>query len=153
MGKLEETLTAGEQVVKQRGGVTINSGGRGTGDLYLTNHRVLFLHKKRWALLAPFYASAAMGQDLTIPLQSITNIKKGFLQDLQIQADKSYSFTGVDANAWIDTLQRMMRPAATPTWTPTPRPPAAPTTRFCTNCGSPFTAQVKFCGHCGHART
>lgn len=146
---IEELLTPGESVIKKQSGVMF--GGMPTGDLYLTNRRLIWLHKKRWGLLLP---GALVGKDVQIPLQNISMVSKGRLGTLKIQADKEYSFSVSvwNTGGWVDAVQQVMRsssqPSAyppsysqTPPYRHTPPPPPPPPTnaagRFCPNCGHP----------------
>lgn len=154
MVKIEELLTPGERVIKKKRGVMVEKGGRGTGDLYLTNTRLLFINKKRWALLAPIYVGALTAKDIQIPLQNITTVKKSWGR-LKVQADKEYSFSGLRAGGWVDAVQQAMRmPMHPPAYPRAPQPQAPaysqPTVRrFCPNCGRPVKPEERFCGNCG----
>lgn len=154
MVKIEELLTLGESVIKKQGRITVgNMAGMPSGDLCLTNRRILFLHSKGWSLLSSAPGAALMDKNIIIPLQDIKSVKKGF-GSLKVQADKEYEFmvSAWKAGGWVDAVQQAIRaPPSThqpQTYPQTPRSQPAPR-RFCTNCGSPLKPEDKFCGSCG----
>lgn len=154
MAKIEELLTPGEKVIKKQGRITVgNMAGMPSGDLYLTNRRILFLHSKGWSLLSPAPGAALMSKNVIIPLQDIKSVKKGF-GSLKVQAEKEYEFmvSVWKAGGWVDAVQQAIRtPSSTHqphTHPRTPKSQPAPI-RFCTNCGSPLKPEDKFCGNCG----
>lgn len=123
MTKIEELLKPGENVIKKQGGVTVGKGvaGMPSGDLILTNMRLIFLHRKRWALLSPIPAASLMGKDIQIPLRNIKTVDKS-LGNLKIKAStpttplKEYQFaTSVwHASGWVDAIRQTLRTPSNP---------------------------------------
>jgi hypothetical protein len=158
MIKIEELLTPGESVIKKQGGVTLGRGIGPTGDLVLTNMRLLFIPSKLWALVIPDPKTLFGGGDaIEIALQDIKVTKKSW-GALKVQAEKKYEFmvSVWSTDGWIDALQQVIR-SPPPIRSQTPAPPQAPPTpsastpmrRFCPNCGSPVKPEAKFCESCG----
>ena len=160
MGKIEELLIPGERVIKKKGGVTASHQGSGTGDLHLTNQRLIFTPKKRYALLGQIFSASLIAKDLLIPLQNITSLEIGFLRDLIVQANKKYSFSGLNARNWVEAIKQA---SSTPQQSypqqpqfqsqpPPPPPPPPSSPRFCGNCGKPleFIQQYNrwYCRNC-----
>jgi len=55
MPKIEELLKHDERVIKEQARITAgNMGGMPSGNLYLTNQRLIFIHSKGWSLLYQF---------------------------------------------------------------------------------------------------
>lgn len=154
MPKIEELLTPGERVIKKQSRITVgNMAGMPSGNLYLTNRRILFLHSKGWSLLSPAPGAALMGKNIIIPLRNIKSVKKSF-GSVKVQADKEYQFTVSvwKAGDWVEAIQQAIRtPVSThqpPTYPQAPKPQTA-SKGFCTNCGNPLKPEDKFCGNCG----
>ena len=83
MVKIEELLTPGETVIKKQGGIQLGHAMGPTGDLFLTNTRLIFLHKKRWAVISP---ASLMGKDTSIiKFEKSAYLPEGFF-DLPSQA-------------------------------------------------------------------
>jgi len=113
MVKIEELLKIDEKVIKQQGGVMTGRGMAPTGDLFLTNLRLIFLHKKRWALI-PFTGTLT-GEDLQIPLQNIKSVKKSW-GALKVLADKEYTFvvSALKTSGWIESIKQTMHTKVQP---------------------------------------
>ena len=113
MVKIEELLETEEKVIKKQGGVMAGRGIAPTGDLFLTNLRLIFLHKKRWALV-PFTGTLT-GEDIQIPLQNIKSIKKSW-GALKVLADKEYTFlvSALKTGGWIESIKQTMRTKVKP---------------------------------------
>jgi hypothetical protein len=134
-------LMPGEQVIKNQGGISVDFAGGPTGDLYLTNMRLIFLHRKRWALISP---GSLMGNDIQIPLQSIRTTNKGSFGTVEVQVEKKYIFfvTMFQNGSWFDAIQQAMRlshqqpPYQQQSFRAAPPPPTAG--NFCPNCGRPL---------------
>lgn len=158
MVKIEELLKPGESVIKRQGGVTLGRGIGPTGDLVLTNMRLLFIPSRLWASVIPDPKTLFGRKDaIEIALHDIKLTKKS-LGALKVQAEKKYEFmvSVWNTGGWIDALQQAIRsppPTRTQTSAPpqAPPPPSAsrPTRRFCPNCGSPVKPEAKFCENCG----
>ncbi|MDH5375731.1 MAG: GRAM domain-containing protein [Candidatus Bathyarchaeota archaeon] len=90
---IEELLTPGERVIKKHT-ATLEKGAACmlVGYLYLTNTRLLFIPKKRWALALSTAAPSLIGLRIVqVPLQSIKTVKKSWGR-LKAQADKEYTY-------------------------------------------------------------
>ena len=90
---IEELLTPGERVIKKHT-ATLEKGAAGmlVRYLYLANTRLLFIPKKRWALVLPTAAPSLFGPKfIQVPLQSIKTVKKSWNR-LKAQADKEYTY-------------------------------------------------------------
>ena len=119
MVKIEELLVPGETVIKKQGGVTLGRGMGSTGDLFLTNTRLLFVPSKLWAVVLPDPKTLVGRRDvIQIPLQKIKVAKKSF-GALKVQADKEYTFmvSVWKTGGWVDAVEQAMRTAIQP---PTP---------------------------------
>ncbi len=151
MVNIDELLTQGETILKNQGGVVFGLGMGPTGDLFLTNKRLLFLHKKRYALISP---PALTGNDFTIDLQNVRSVSKGSLGSIKIQTDKEYTFavTIFQNTGWVDaitsamsSLQRFPQQPSPPFLTsqqqqtpPLPPPPPERSSPIrCPSCGRP----------------
>ena len=146
MVNIKELLTSGENIIKKQGGVMYDYAGGPTGDLYLTNMRLIFLPKKCWALLS---AGSLLGKDIIIPLQSIRLVSKGILGTVKVQSDKEHRFLVKIWNTgrWVDTIQQTMSttqrqgpPQQQPRFqqfNPPPPPPSS-NVQHCGNCGRPL---------------
>lgn len=116
MVKTEDLLIPGESVIKKQSGVTLGRGMGTTGDLVLTNSRLLFVPSKLWALVLPDPKTLVGRRDVTqIPLQDITAAKKSF-GALKVQADKEYTFmvSVWKTGGWVETVEQAMRTAIQP---------------------------------------
>ncbi|MCE9634284.1 MAG: zinc ribbon domain-containing protein [Planctomycetes bacterium] len=103
------------------------------------------------------------GEQVTIPLATVTRVEKGFMAIVKVQADREYDFRGMsDASGWVAAIDQARAaarqpaqtyappPAYAPPPTYSPPPAAAPAARrFCTACGAPAAPQARFCGGCG----
>ena len=146
MVNIKELLTSGENVIKKQGRVMYDYSGGPTGELYLTNMRLIFLHKKRWALLSP---GSLLGKDIIIPLQSIRVVSKGSFGSVKVQSDKEHRFfvSIWNTGRWVDTIQQTMSttqrqgpPQQQPRFqqfSPPPPPPSS-NVQHCGNCGRPL---------------
>jgi len=146
MVNIEELLTSGENVIKKQSRVMYDYSGGPTGDLYLTNMRLIFLPKKRWALLSP---GALLGKDILIPLQSIRMVSKASFGSVKVQSDKEHRFfvSLWNTGSWVDTIQQAMSttqkqypPGQQPRFQQQYRPPPPPPSSVhnCNNCGRPL---------------
>lgn len=125
MVKIEELLIPGETVTKKQGGVTLGRGIGSTGDLVLTNNRLLFVPSRLWALVLPDPKTLVGRRDVTqIPLQNIKSVKKSF-GALKVQADQEYTFTVSvwRTGGWVDAVEQAMHAAIEPP-APTPVQPS-----------------------------
>jgi len=133
MVNIEELLMPGERVIKkQRIDVP-------TGNLYLTNNRLLFLRLgKLW------------GRDIQIPLQNIKKVWKSFVS-LKVQADKEYDFmvNVQHADGWINAIREahsMLQQV------PTSQSQPSTHRRHCNSCGGPLVFISKYnryyCNNC-----
>lgn len=152
MVNIEELLSPDETILKKQSGVVFGLGMGPTGDLFLTNKRLLFLHKKRYALISP---PALTGNDLIIELQNVRSVRKGSFGSIKIQADKEYTFAvtifqngdWVDAvNTAMNTLPRFQQQPSPPFQTsqqqqtpPLPPPPPQHSSPLCPSCGRATT--------------
>jgi hypothetical protein len=109
MGKIDQILMPDEKIIKSQRRIQVGSGmfGMPSGDLFLTNNRLLFIHSKGWSLLSPAVGSSLLGKNLQIPLEDIQSVKKGF-GSVKIKADKEYSFvvSAWKAGGWVDAIQQ-----------------------------------------------
>ena len=148
MTDLQDVLMPGETVIKTQNGVTVNGPGP-TGDLHLTNRRLLFLNKRRWAAISINPLGSLLGKDLLLPLDNIRDVATTF-SGFKVKADKDYEF-GVGRfgkrEEWVTAIQqeqqRLRYPStqqppwgATQTLPPPPPPPDTPS-QFCPSCGKP----------------
>lgn len=158
MVKIEELLTPGESVIKKQGGITLGRGIGPTGDLVLTNMRLLFIPSRLWALVIPDPKTLfGRGDAIEIALNDIKVTKKSW-GALKVQAEKEYEFmvSVWNTGGWVDALQKAIR-SPPPIRSQTPAPPQAPTIpsasrptrRFCPNCGGSVKTEAKFCESCG----
>lgn len=93
MGKTEGMLDPDERIVKSQTQVQLSSGvGMPYGTLYLTNKRLIFEVSRGWSLLSVVPAGALAGKDVTIPLEEIKSVKKGWPSVLKVQAQKNHDF-------------------------------------------------------------
>ncbi len=166
MTNIEEVLMSGETVIKKQSGVM--AGGPGpTGDLHLTNMRLIFLNKKRFSLVSINPLGSLLGKDILLPLENITTISTTF-SGIKVQADKTYEFTVGrfgKREEWANAIQQEKHkaqypptqqpawgPMRTPAPPPPPPPPVATSSRFCPSCGRPveFIAQYNrwYCRSC-----
>jgi hypothetical protein len=108
MGKIDEILMPDEKIIKSQRRIQVGSGmfGMPSGDLFLTNIRLMFIHSKGWSLLSPAVGSSLLGKNLQISLQDIQSVKKGF-GSVKVKADKDYSFmvSAWKAGGWVDAIQ------------------------------------------------
>lgn len=162
MGKIEDLLAADEHVTKKQGSVQLVVGEHGmpTGDLYLTDRRLIFLVGKGRSVLTP---GAGIGaKDLILSLQDIKSVDKGALGYVKIRVDKEYQFAVSvwHSGGWVDAIKQAIAlypSAAAPAPMPPAgqpmgraRPPAQPSaSRFCHNCGNPVRPEARFCESCG----
>lgn len=126
MVKIEELLVPGETVIKKQGGITLGRGIGPTGDLLLTNTRLLFIPSRLWALVLPDPKTLVGKGDVTqIPLQKIKAASKSF-GALKVQADKDYSFmvSVWHTGGWVDAVEQAMRATIQPS---TPAHPSVET--------------------------
>ena len=142
---IEEVLMPGENVIKKQSGVMGNGP---TGDLHLTNKRLIFLNKKRWAILSINPIGGLTGKDIILPLENISAITTTF-NGIKVQADKNYDFTVGrfgKREEWVNAIQQEKHKAQypqsqQPSWgpirTPPPPPPPSTSSRFCPSCGRP----------------
>lgn len=124
MVKIEELLVPGETVIKKQGGVTLGRGMGPSGDLFLTNTRLLFVPSRLWSLVLPDPKTLVGRRDVTqIPLQKIKAAKKSF-GALKVQADKEHTFmvSVWKTGGWVDAVEQAMHTAMQPP-TPTPAQP------------------------------
>ena len=116
MVKIEELLVPGETLIKKQGGITLGRGIGPTGDLFLTNTRLLFVPSRLWALVLPDPKTLVGRRDVTqIPLQKIKAAKKSF-GALKVQADQEYTFmvSVWKTGGWVDAVEQAMRTAMEP---------------------------------------
>lgn len=128
MVKIEEILIPGETVTKKQGGVTLGRGIGSTGDLFLTNTRLLFVPSRLWAMVLPDPKTLVGRRDvIQIPLQKIKAVKKSF-GALKVQTDKEYTFmvSVWKTGGWVDAVEQAMRAAIEPP-SPTPVQPSVET--------------------------
>lgn len=128
MVKIEELLVPGEVVIKKQGGVSLGRGISPTGDLFLTNARLLFVPSRLWALVLPDPKTLVGRRDVTqIPLQKIKSAGKSF-GALKVQADQEYTFmvSVWKTGGWVDAVEHTMRTAMEPP-APAQPPPETPT--------------------------
>ena len=108
MGKIDEILMPDEKLIKSQRRIQVGSGifGMPSGDLFLTNKRILFIHSKGWSLLSPAAGSSLFGKNLQISLHDIVSVNKGF-GIVKIKADKEYSFmvSAWKSGGWVDAIQ------------------------------------------------
>ncbi|MCK5403101.1 hypothetical protein KAI60_03210 [Candidatus Bathyarchaeota archaeon] len=148
MVKIEELLTSGENIIKKQSRVMYEYAGGPTGDLYLTNMRLIFLPKKRWALLSP---GALLGKDIIISLQGIRLVSKGSFGSVKVQSDKDHLFfvSLWNTSSWVDTIQQTLsstqrqgpprqQPRFQQSYNPPPPPPPPTNVQHCGNCGRPL---------------
>jgi hypothetical protein len=162
MGKIEDLLMPDEQITKKQATVQllVGQGGMPSGDLYLTNKRLIFLVSRGWSLVTP---GAGIGAtDVLLSLQDVKSIDKS-LGYIKIKADKEYAFsvsiwhTGGWVNAVRQAIALYPPPTSQTASTPPPGPsigqvrqPAQPSARrFCPSCGSPVSSEARFCESCG----
>lgn len=139
----------GENVIKKQSGV--QAGGPGpTGDLHLTNRRLIFLNKRRFSLVSINPLGALMGKDIMLPLENINVIGTTF-SGIKVQADKEYQFTVGrfgKREEWVNAIQQekhraQYSPTQQPSWGSSrtaplpPPPPPATSGNFCPSCGRP----------------
>ena len=128
MVKIEELLIPGEAVIKKQGGITLGRGIGPTGDLFLTNSRLLFVPSRLWALVLPDPKTLVGRRDVTqIPLQKIKAARKSF-GALKVQADQEYTFmvSVWKTGGWVDAVEQAMHAAMEPP-APAQPPPETPT--------------------------
>jgi hypothetical protein len=127
MGKIDEILMPDEKVIKSQRRIQVGSGtfGMPSGDLFLTNKRILFIHSKGWSLLSPAAGSSLFGKNLQISLHDIQSVKKGF-GSVKIKADKEYSFmvSAWKSGGWENAIQLAINSLSQP---PTNVQPASET--------------------------
>ena len=155
MPKIEEFLKTDERVIKEQARITAgNMAGMPSGNLYLTNRRLIFIHSKGWSILSPAPGAALMGKNIMIPLQDIKSVRKGF-GSVKVRADKEYQFmvSVWKAGGWVEAIQQAMKSSQqmpVRAETPSLRPRSgSKVERFCTGCGTPAKPGDKFCGSCG----
>jgi len=173
--KIEELLQPGETMIKEGGGgaftqityvksLTSNTQGR----LILTNSRLLFVPGNFQNTDATMLVALRLFKSpdsVQIPLSSITNIEKGWGEQLTVHADKKYDFRGMrGAGDWLTAIEQaragarqappVVEQRATRQQPPPPprqqqAPPRAAGAGFCPSCGKPLRPQDKFCPECG----
>lgn len=154
MVNIEELLGSGENVVKKQKRVMYDYSGGPTGDLYLTNMRLIFLPKKRWAILS---LGSLLGKDIIISLQSISMVGKGSFGSVKVQSDKEHRFfvSLWNTGSWVDTIQQTMsttqtqgpprqQPRFQQKYTPPPPPPRPSNAQPCGTCGRPLEFIQKY---------
>ena len=162
MGKIEDLLMPDEQITKKQTTVqlAVGQGGMPSGDLYLTNKRLIFLVSRGWSLVTP---GAGIGAtDVLLSLQDVKSIDKS-LGYIKIKADKEYQFavSTWHTGGWVDAVREAIElyppPTSQTASTPPPGPsigqvrqPTQPSSRrFCPSCGSPVSSEARFCESCG----
>jgi hypothetical protein len=141
MVSIGELLIPGEVVLKKQSGVGLGIGvWSRTGDLFLTDKRILFLQ--------------TFGENIIIDLQNVRLVHKGSTGSIVIQADKEHIFavTIFQNGAWVDeintaiySLQRFPQQPSPPFQTspqqqtpPIPLPPPQQANPLrCPSCGRP----------------
>ena len=166
------SISPGEFVIKDSGRLpvsyqkskfrTIN------GRLVLTNVRLIFSAGRFQNFIELLKSSQNI--EVNIPLTQITNVEKGFMATIKINADKEYTFKGMrGAGDWVEAIMQAAQKAksmmpAPPLEQegvrppPPPPPPPRPEARYagprgsmklCPNCNSPVSEEDKFCPNCG----
>jgi len=163
MVKIEELMATGEQVIKKQAGVTLMTGdiGMPTGDLFLTNTRLMLIPSSLWALVLPDPETLLRTRGfIQISLQDVKTVEKS-LGYLKVKADKEYNFAVSmwHVNDWVNTLQKARSTLISPTPHPqtqqsstgqAPQQTSQPgNRRFCFKCGSPVRPEAQFCESCG----
>ena len=138
MAKIEDILHHDEKVIKKQNKIQYTSmTGMPTGDLYLTNKRLLFLVSRGWSLLSITPSGSLTGKNVEIPLEQINSVKKGTLGSIKVEADKIHTF-GVSifkSSEWVDSILKTTS-LQQPTFEQTPSPPVsqqAVKNNFCSN--------------------
>jgi uncharacterized paraquat-inducible protein A len=164
MVKIDELMAPGEVVIKKQGGVTVMTGevGMPTGDLFLTNTRLMLIPGSLWALVLPDPETLLRTRGfIQILLQDIKTVDKS-VGNLKVKADKEYNFAVSlwQVNDWVDKLQKARSATVSPITQPqtqqssagpAPQQPATQSEkkRYCFNCGSPVRQEAQFCESCG----
>jgi uncharacterized paraquat-inducible protein A len=164
MVKIEELMTPGEVVIKKQEGVTMMTGEMGmpTGDLFLTNTRLMHIPGSLWALVLPDPKTLLRTRGfIQILLQDIKTVDKS-IGYLKVKADKEYNFAVSlwQVNDWVDQIQKAKSATISPRTQsqrhqssagPVPQMPATQSEkkRYCFNCGSPVRQEAQFCESCG----
>ena len=163
MVEIEELMAPGEQVLKKQAGVTLMTGdvGMPTGDLFLTNTRLMLIPSSLWALVLPDPKTLLRTRGfIQISLQDVKSVEKSFAY-LKVKANKEYNFAVSlwHVNNWVNAMQKAMSTPVLPTSHPqtqqsvteqiqqqTSQPGKR---RFCYKCGSPVQPEAQFCESCG----
>lgn len=161
-----EGLQPGETLIKDSGRLPV-AYAKGTfrtinGKLILTNQRLVFAAGRFQNPIEGLRGAQKERVELT--LEDITSVEKGMLATVKVTAGQVYTFKGMgNAKKWVDLITKAVRdvqtassyaPPQTAHQPPPPQQapqaaPAAQRSRFCTECGSPLDANIKFCGSCG----
>jgi len=124
------------------------------GKLILTSRRLIFTAGNFQDIISA--VRGAHKDRVEIPLNTISNVEKGFMATITIHAGDKYTFKGMgNANGWVDAintarLQSHATSFASAQFTPPPpRQQAAPGGKFCGQCGAAITPGNRFCSQCG----